>query len=185
MAEDVFTVYLENKQLLLLLDRDHDPRHWANTFLLRTNLPPGGNSAGLYNFLLRRAPDSSCAGLASVYLGYPTPRTAYIGELFLRPLAQGQGLGSELRAALETILRARGMTNVRVGVGLRNWNALRFWIRGGYVHITGMSGSRIFAPHNFAFLELQKSLKTPTAPHFPQPDSNDFSPGGKKRHTIS
>ncbi|NLW80961.1 MAG: hypothetical protein GXY42_04725 [Desulfovibrionales bacterium] len=47
---------------------------------------------------------------------------------------------------------------MRVGIGLRNWNALRFWIRLGFQRITGMSGSRVYAPNAFAFLELQKNL---------------------------
>ena len=102
--------------------------------------------------------DSDVIGLLSLYTGYPKGDVAYVGELFLSAEFQGIGLGREAYLSLEAMLRPGPMTRVRVGVGLKNWNALRFWIRLGFMQVTGMSGDRFFGPGRHAFLELQKNL---------------------------
>ncbi len=154
---DIRTIYQENEALLRLLDHDQDPSCMAARFVGRVNLPTGGEARRLSNLVLT-ASGGPCVGLLSVYHGYPEPEVAYVGELYLRPAHQGQGLGREAYLSLETNLRGQGLRAVRVGIGLRNWNALRFWIRLGFLRVTGMSGARSFAPNAFAFLELQKNL---------------------------
>lgn len=89
---------------------------------------------------------------------YPQVRTLYIGELFLHPSVQGRGLGREVCLRLEELCRKASLRRIRVGVALRNWNALRFWIKLGFLDVTGMSGDRVFAPDAYAFLELQRKL---------------------------
>lgn len=156
-APDILAIYRENEPLLLLLDHDQNPASMATRFVGQANLPKGGEARHLSNLVLT-ATAGPCVGLLSVYHGYPDPDVAYIGELFLRPAHQGQGLGREAYLSVEARLRAQGMRAARVGIGLRNWNALRFWIRLGFLRVTGMSGARAFAPNAFAFLELQKKL---------------------------
>ncbi len=156
--DDIRTVYQENEPLLRLLDHDQDPARMAARFTRRANHPPRGEADKLSNLVLACAKTGLCVGILSVYHGYPEPGVAYVGELFLRPIHQGQGLGRETYLALEADLRGHGTRVARVGVGLRNWNALRFWIRLGFLRVTGMSGARTFAPDAFAFLELQKNL---------------------------
>ncbi|GAB1410277.1 hypothetical protein MASR1M90_14310 [Desulfovibrionales bacterium] len=155
---EILSIYEHNKPLLVLLDQEHDPARLATRFIRKTNLPAEGNARQLRNFLVACADTAQVVGLCSVYQGYPEPRIAYVGELFFLPDAQHVGLGRELYLALEERFRACSMQAVRVGVGLRNWNALRFWIRLGFVRITGMSGDRDFSPQAYAFLELQKNL---------------------------
>ena len=155
---DIRTVYQENEPLLRLLDHDQAPAHMAARFARRANHPPCGEADKLSNLVLNSVQTGLCVGILSVYHGYPEPGVAYVGELFLRPAHQGQVLGREIYLALETELRGHGTRVARVGIGLRNWNALRFWIRLGFLRVTGMSGARVFAPDAFAFLELQKNL---------------------------
>lgn len=154
---DILAVYQENAPLLRLLDHDQDPSRMAARFVAHTNLPARGEASHLSNLVLTGT-SGVCVGLLSVYLGYPEPDVAYIGELFLRPAHQGRGLGREAYLALEARLHEQGWRAARVGIGLRNWNGLRFWVRLGFLRITGMSGARTFAPETFAFLELQKNL---------------------------
>lgn len=155
---EIQSVYAENCELLRLLDYDHDPAVLAERFVLRANLPTGGTADKLLNLVLKCGRTGNTVGLLGVYSGYPEPAVAYLGELFLRLAHQRLGLGREVCLALESDLRAKNMRTLRVGVGLRNWNALRFWIKLGYVRITGMSGDRYFTPDAHAYLELEKNL---------------------------
>jgi ribosomal protein S18 acetylase RimI-like enzyme len=157
-ADAVRDIYEGNRELLVLLDSRNAPEGLAVRFTQRRNLPPKGTESGLHNLLLCDLRSGTPLGLLSLYMGYPEKHVAYIGELFLHPRFQGAGLGREACRRLETILRLGPATCVRVGVGLRNWNALRFWIRQGFVHVTGMSGDRRFSPEGHAFIELEKNL---------------------------
>ncbi|MBP9943846.1 MAG: GNAT family N-acetyltransferase [Desulfomicrobium sp.] len=155
---EVEAVYGGNRELLLLLDRDNDPSALARRFVEGRNLPPKGRPSRLHNLLLLEALSQDVMGILGLYAGYPKADVAYIGELFLCSRFQGVGLGREAYLGLEAVLRQGPMFRVRVGVGLRNWNALRFWIRLGFSQITGMSGDRLFGSGRYAFLEMQKNL---------------------------
>lgn len=155
---EIETVYAGNRELLLLLDRENDPPILARRFVEHQNLPPRGCPSSLHNLILREPMAGDVIGLLSLYTGYPKGDVAYVGELFLSAEFQGIGLGREAYLSLEAMLRPGPMTRVRVGVGLKNWNALRFWIRLGFMQVTGMSGDRLFGPGRHAFLELQKNL---------------------------
>lgn len=157
-APDVTDIYEANRDLLVLLDRIHDPLVLSRKFTQGLNAPKGHPASGLHNFVLCDAGNGGPIGLLSLYMGYPARDVAYIGELFLHPDRQGIGLGRELCLRLEQALRQGSARTVRVGVSLKNWNALRFWIKLGYTHVTGMSGDRHFSPQGHAFLELEKNL---------------------------
>jgi ribosomal protein S18 acetylase RimI-like enzyme len=159
-ASAVEAVYAANRELLVLLDRENDPALLARRFVHGRNLPPKGHSSCLHNLLLCDASSTDVMGILGLYAGYPRADVAYVGELFLSPSFQGVGLGREAYLGLEALLRQGSMSRVRVGVGLRNWNALRFWIRLGFSQVTGMSGDRVFKTGGYAFLELQKNLRS-------------------------
>ena len=151
-------IYGGNRNLLVLLDREHDPLVLSRRFTQGLNLPQSAPSARLHNFLLCDVRTEQPLGLLSLCMGYPAGDVAYIGELFLHPRFQGAGLGREICLRLEQVLRPGPAKTLRVGVGLRNWNALRFWVKLGFTHVTGMSGDRHFSPHGHAFIELEKNL---------------------------
>lgn len=155
---EIEAVYTGNRELLLLLDHENDPLVLARRFVEGRNLPPRGCPSCLHNLVLREAGSGDVMGLLGLYTGYPKADIVYVGELFLCPQFQGVGFGREAYQGLEVMLRSGPMSRVRVGVGLRNWNALRFWIRLGFTQVTGMSGDRSFGPGRHAFLELQKNL---------------------------
>jgi ribosomal protein S18 acetylase RimI-like enzyme len=157
-APEIGAVYEGNRNLLSLLDREKDPAALTRRFIEGRNLPARGMKANLHNLILRESLSLDAIGLASLYVGYPKADIAYVGELFLAPQFQGVGFGREAYLALEAMLGPARLSQVRVGVGLRNWNALRFWIRLGFAHISGMSGDRNFGPGCYAFIELQKNL---------------------------
>lgn len=157
-APDIEAVFEGNGDLLFLLDREHDPAALAAAFVEGRSLPPRGRRSDLFNLTLRESLSGDVIGLAGLYVGYPKAGVAYLGEFFLARQFQGVGLGREAYLALESRIRAAGLEQVRVGVGLRNWNGLRFWIRLGFDRVSGMSGDRRYGAGRFAFLELQKFL---------------------------
>ena len=157
-ARAVAGIYEGNRDLLVLLDREHEPLALSRRFTQGLNLPQSAPTARLQNFLLCDVRSGQPVGLLSLCMGYPAGDVAYIGELFLHPRFQGAGLGREICLRLEQVLRPGPAKTLRVGVGLRNWNALRFWVKLGFTHVTGMSGDRHFSPHGHAFIELEKNL---------------------------
>jgi ribosomal protein S18 acetylase RimI-like enzyme len=79
-------------------------------------------------------------GVVAVLLGYPTPTTAYVGLLLLRPEIRRHGLGVALLDWLEAALPP-AFTTLRLAVHHNNPDAARFWRRQGFVVQPGASSS--------------------------------------------
>ncbi len=79
-------------------------------------------------------------GVLAVLLGYPTPTTAYVGLLLLRPDNRRHGLGVVLPDRLEADLPP-AFTTLRLAVHHNNPDAARFWRRQGFALQPGASSS--------------------------------------------
>lgn len=154
----VACVYSENADLLSLIGPETDPHTKAEAMIRHTELPPGGRPEQEQTYVVRASGSDTVDGVLQVYRGYPEPGVLYLGELYLRPVAKGRGLGATIVEALEHRAREAGASEIRLGVGLRNWGALRFWVRMGYDRITKVSGDRAFAENAFAVIELARQL---------------------------
>lgn len=95
-------------------------------------------------------------GFVSLYLGYPTETTFYIGSLFFRVSFQRKGYGQEVVSFIEEELYKHGYEEGRVAVGLKNWPALRFWSKQGYDRISQIKGDAQYSPESFGTIELCK-----------------------------
>jgi GNAT superfamily N-acetyltransferase len=62
---------------------------------------------------------------------------AEVDEFFVLPQARGQGVGSELLATAEEVLRRRGCVRVQLQLALSNEAARRFYLDRGYCGRTG------------------------------------------------
>ena len=151
-------ILAENQETLALLFPEVSPELMAQGLIEGQAIPPGGDSDRLKTFLITGQEDNGARGFLSVYCGYPREETLYVGDLFVEPLWQGQGLGQEAVLSLEQVAAECGFREIRLAVGLKNWLALRFWVKLGYDRITKISGDRTFAPEAFANLELGKRL---------------------------
>jgi GNAT superfamily N-acetyltransferase len=154
----ITNIFSENREILKLLMRRPAPADLADGLVTRESLPLGGEPERLLPFLISATAKNEVVGIVSVYCGYPQEDTLYLGDLFFRPVWQGQGYGTEVVAALEQAAAGAGFRQIRLAVGLKNWLALRFWLKQGYHQITKISGSRHFGPDNFGNLELSKTL---------------------------
>ncbi len=151
-------VFSENADVLELLGETEPPVKLAQQFVSYASLPPGGVAWREQRFLIRDSEDHETVGILSVYFGYPTPETIYIGNLFLRPVCQRHGYGHEIVGELEQRAAQLGFSEARAGVGLKNWPALHFWTKCGYSHIAKIRGDAEFSSASRANVELQKDI---------------------------
>lgn len=137
------------------------PETEARATLLGQRLPPGGVAGQHTHLSIRQG--GRMVGFAAVYLGYPGPQVAYLSIFFLEAALRGGGLGAEAVTGLKARLAALGFAQLRVGVSLRNWPALRFWARQGFTTVTKVSAQGDIAPEKFGSIELAAELTT--TPH--------------------
>jgi GNAT superfamily N-acetyltransferase len=74
-------------------------------------------------------------GCIDLVRGYPTPETAFLGLLQLRPAAQGQGLGSAMLCEIMAQAAAWHCTRLRLAVIETNGPGLTFWLRHGFCQV--------------------------------------------------
>jgi len=85
---------------------------------------------------------SKMIGCVDLIRGYPDPKTAMLGLLFIAEPAQGKGYGKQAYNAIEQlVLSWNGFQKIRIGVVATNGIALPFWKSLGFVE----SGTR--RPH--------------------------------------
>lgn len=152
-------VYSDNREILELLGNCDHPADQAGRFVRYASIPPGGVAWREQRFLIRDLEKRDTVGILSVYFGYPTPQTIYIGSLFLGKGSQRRGYGHEIVADLEQRAASFGFSEARAGVGLKNWPALRFWTSCGYSHITKIKGDSDFSAESLANVELLKEFR--------------------------
>ncbi|MCB1765879.1 MAG: GNAT family N-acetyltransferase [Candidatus Competibacteraceae bacterium] len=154
----VATILAENRSIFPLLGPERVLERLALSVLRHDKLPPNGHSAHENSFLIRNKGDDELLGLLSVYRGYPTTETLYIGHIFIRPRWQRRGIGREVITELERRASRAGYQEIRIAVGLRNWPALRFWIALNYDRITQVIGDLECHEHTYADIELAKPV---------------------------
>jgi len=96
MLNSVEQVLAENREILELSGEGRSPAGQAQKFIAYEGLPPGGIEWREYRYLIRDLENRDTVGILSVYFGYPSPETMYIGSLYLRPVFQRIGYGQEI-----------------------------------------------------------------------------------------
>jgi GNAT superfamily N-acetyltransferase len=152
----VAAVYEDLADLLPLLG-EQGPGEVARAEVRHRHLPPGGDARNERTFRVDDT-DGRTVGVLSVYGGYPSPATIYIGSLFLVKARQRGGDGRRIVRALERRAADAGYRETRAAVGLRNWPALRFWTRVGYTRVTNVAGDAEFGEGRHAVIELARRL---------------------------
>jgi ribosomal protein S18 acetylase RimI-like enzyme len=130
----------------------------ASDLLHHENLPPNGEASREHTFLVIDKVSNEAMGLLSVYRGYPTKETLYVGSLYFRQFWQRRGLGREVIEKLEGRATEEGYQVISLVVGLKNWPALRFWVSLGFDRIVGIFGDNKSGKAAYANVELTKNL---------------------------
>jgi len=156
--KEIEAIFQENIESGKLLEKEPKPLEEAWAIVRYEDLPPNGKKENLHNYLIQNN-ENTTIGLLSYYCGYPEENFLYIGSLFIRPKYQGQGFGKIIFNEIEKYALENEFTEIRLGVGLKNWGAIDFWFKCGFTQITKFSGDKIFSDETFAVIELMKKVE--------------------------
>ncbi|WP_338706840.1 GNAT family N-acetyltransferase [Paenibacillus amylolyticus] len=137
--------------------QEHD-RNYVKECFEEGHLPPEGRLENYRIQSIRTNEDDRYIGLLSVYHGYPSEDSIYLEFLYIQSEIQKQGYGQELIQALTRHFSELGYKEIRINVALKNWTALRFWIKSGFNQISRIYGDLEHSEDTVANTELIKSL---------------------------
>ncbi len=100
----------------------HDFRRWFDEMMV------WGENGRCFWLVCWRDGDLIGNGQLLIY-----PHGAELANIAITPAWQGQGIGTAIIAALETIARENGLAEVEIGVDVENGRALALYERLGYV----------------------------------------------------
>lgn len=89
---------------------------------------------------------------------HPQPQTLLITMFVLHPDYQKGGFGSEMIAGLTPKAKATGHQAIWLEVFLKNWPALRFWIKSGFTTIIDIDGASQYDATSHASIVVAKTL---------------------------
>jgi diamine N-acetyltransferase len=99
-------------------------------------------------------------GYYHMAFGVRRPEVVAIGMFVLDPPVQNQGYGGEVLAGLGRQLRALPAYQVAwARVWLKNWPALRMWVKAGFDRIVEISGDKVLSPEGQANVILEQDLR--------------------------
>ena len=97
-------------------------------------------------------------GYVGLYHGFPDASTIWIDILVVDPAYQGQGYAKEVVGGIVQSAREIGYATIGIGVALKNWPALRFWVKQGFDRIVKVAGDSEYSETAFATLSLRRAL---------------------------
>jgi len=137
--------------------QSYNPEHIKDCFF-NGNLPPDGKIENYRIQTIRNQEDQKIIGILSVYHGYPSTDSVYLEFLYIDKDIQKQGFGQEVINQFIEVTAALGYKEIRINVALKNWPALKFWIKSGFNHASGIYGDHEYSETTYANLELVKIL---------------------------
>lgn len=91
---------------------------------------------------LRLRDSGELCGYFHLYHGKPQPDVCWISIFVIHPDHQGQHIAREVVARMAVLLREAGYRALWLEVFLRNWPAMRFWIKQGFTTILAYEGDK-------------------------------------------
>lgn len=136
-----------------------DPGHAITTpkdCMEAGDLPPSGIRENFH--ILCCYVGGSLSGYLTFYEGYPEEDAAYICFFYLRKAVKRRGVGTAVVQLLSEQFRNREFAKIRVSVSLKNWSALRFWVKQGFDTITLVACDTEYSRAAYGCVELEKSI---------------------------
>lgn len=133
----------------------HEPE-FIDKALSGGNLPPDGSPEFYRLKAIIDRETKEVVGFTEYYIGYPDNRTLWIGFLCIHKDSQRKGYGREFLNLIEGFSKAAGFERIGIGVYLKNWPALRFWIKNGFNQINGIYGDEIYSSNTHSKIALIK-----------------------------
>lgn len=137
--------------------QEYNPEHIRNCFV-EGNLPPDGKLENYRIQTIRNNEDQTIIGILSVYHGHPAIESIYLEFLYIDRSIQKQGFGQEFINTFIELTTDLGYKEIRINVSMKNWSAIKFWIKSGFNNVSGIYGDSEYSEHTYANLELIKIL---------------------------
>lgn len=133
---------------------------YISNSILKGNLPPIDNASKDNNrfqsIYLKKT--NQLIGFIDMYLGFPKDSTLWIGMFIIDEKYQDKGYAHEVIELIENELKGTKYNEIGIGVYLKNWKGLRFWIKEGFTKINKITGDKEFSENTFAVISLEKSI---------------------------
>ncbi len=97
-------------------------------------------------------------GYFHCYHHNPHPHTLFVSMFVLHPDYQRGGFGTEFVQGLAQKVKATGYEAIWLEIFLKNWPALRFWIKSGFTTIIDMDGAPQHDATSHASIVVAKTL---------------------------
>ncbi len=135
-----------------------DSSHAMRKSLDGEYLPPHGSKSFQRLQSIRRA-DGALCGYLEIYHGFPDSHTFWIATLAVARAFQGKGIGRNVVTGLGAQVSSLEIyEQIGLGVGVKNWPALRFWLANGFDRVLAFKGDSECSETTFANLWLCKKL---------------------------
>jgi diamine N-acetyltransferase len=108
---------------------------------------------------IRHKETGEVIGYFHIYHSVPHPNTVFMSMFVVRPELQKHHFGQEaFEGLVEQVREAGGWKAVWLQVYLKNWPAMRFWVRNGFTRIIEMRGDSIHEQNSHAAVVLEKII---------------------------
>ncbi len=130
-----------------------------NCILGKDDLPPIDH-ADIKNYAFRVIDNAEgqTVGFFNVYHGYPDDSCLWIGMFVIDKKYRHQNYGSKAITSLIETAKAKGWKRFGLGVYLKNWAGLRFWVNNGFKEIGGIFGDKQFSDTTFSLMRLHRNI---------------------------
>lgn len=122
------------------------------------DLPPGGIRERFKMQPFCSKGTDEMVGYATLYHGYPGDGTLWITFFCVDRSGQRPGYGRQFVEGLAREARRAGFRRRMLAVALKNWAAIRFWVKQGFNRVDGVYGDKDYAPDAFATLAVERPL---------------------------
>lgn len=143
----------------LLEDTEFEPNYIFNC-LTKGDLPPIPN-ASKSSYRLKSIhfkKTGELIGFTDHYYGYPKIDTVWISIFIIHEKFRNNGYAQEAIEIITKESKQLGFKKIGIGVHLKNWKALRFWVKAGFNKITEIKGDKLYSENTFAIVGLEKKI---------------------------
>lgn len=125
------------------------------------DLPPikNANKSSYRLLSIKRKETQELIGFSDLYFGYPAADTAWISIFMIHTIYRKNGYAQEAINMISDECKKLGFSKIGIAVYLKNWRALRFWIKAGFRNVIGIKGDKDYSYDAFARIELTMNLK--------------------------
>ena len=130
-----------------------------NCILGKDELPPIENADNKnYAIKVVENTEGETVGYINIYQGYPDDSCLWIGMFMIDKKYQHNNYGSKAIHSLIEMAKTKGWTRCGLGVYLKNWTGLRFWVNNGFKEIGGVFGDKLYSNTTFSLISLYQNI---------------------------